>query len=329
MTSTTVATRPRATVDAGGGRIFGAVPFAMIPEWILDHPDLSDRAVRLWGILHRYATLDGGAVPGRATLARRCGGCSTDSIDRAKRQLVKVGALRVENRGRSTRGDFQTNDYYLQHEPPADAGSRTPAPTREPAPTGSRGGAATGSRTRAAEVRDPREGEKASAASDGEGRNTEPDHVITAAHWERCKAEGKPTPVVRGDGRGRGAGKSFVAVRAIVGQLLDAQWPADEVQSALWETDGGHTLNGLALFLTRRRARAQGLAPAALADRDAREAGQRGGAAPEPIADPKCATCGGGGWAQVDEAGEVVPFDSPRLVDEKTTSRRCSCVVVP
>lgn len=77
--------------------------------------------------------------------------------------------------------------------------------------------------------------------------------ALVVAHWERCNAEQRPTPVVR---RGR-AGSPFMAVVGIVRTLLDAGWPADDVAAALWDTEGGHTLQGLGVQLTKSRARTE------------------------------------------------------------------------
>lgn len=71
-------------------------PFALVPEWVLD-ADLSDRAIRLYALLSRYADADGICYPSRRALAERLR-CSEDSVDRAKRELVAAGALHVEAR---------------------------------------------------------------------------------------------------------------------------------------------------------------------------------------------------------------------------------------
>lgn len=67
--------------------------FSIVPEWLL-FSDLSDRAVRLYAVLLRYGNTSGARMPGRATLSRRLG-CSTDSVDRAVKQLELAGALEV------------------------------------------------------------------------------------------------------------------------------------------------------------------------------------------------------------------------------------------
>lgn len=73
--------------------------YTQIPEWVLD-AKISDRAVRLYGVLRRYGTK---AYPGRVALAERLH-CSVDSIDRAARELVTLGAVDKSPRYRSQGG---------------------------------------------------------------------------------------------------------------------------------------------------------------------------------------------------------------------------------
>jgi hypothetical protein len=67
-----------------------------VPEWLLD-TGISSRAVHLYVLLGRYADRNGESFPSRRTLAERLG-CSVDSLDRAKAELIEVGALSVEER---------------------------------------------------------------------------------------------------------------------------------------------------------------------------------------------------------------------------------------
>lgn len=121
-------------------------PFAIVPEWMLD-ADVSDRAVRLYAILARYADADGYCWPSRRTLAERMR-CSVDTLDRTVRELVDGGMLTVTVR-HDDAGDRASNGYTVNRIEPAPTrvGSRTPAAT------GSRTDAATGSRTGAALTR--------------------------------------------------------------------------------------------------------------------------------------------------------------------------------
>lgn len=87
-----------------------ATPYAIVPEWVLD-ADVSDRAVRLFAILARYADADGRAFPGRPKLAKRLR-CSSSSIDRAVEELAAIAAVVTTARFRDD-GSRSSNDYWL------------------------------------------------------------------------------------------------------------------------------------------------------------------------------------------------------------------------
>lgn len=71
--------------------------FAIIDEWVLDL-NISDRAIRLYAVLARYADKDTHkAFPSRKTLAQRLR-CSPASVDRASAELVEAGLLVKEYR---------------------------------------------------------------------------------------------------------------------------------------------------------------------------------------------------------------------------------------
>jgi hypothetical protein len=75
--------------------------FAIIDEWLLDL-DISDRAVRLYAVLARYADSETHkAYPSRETLAERLR-CSTKSVDRAAQELVESGAMTKQHRHNSS-----------------------------------------------------------------------------------------------------------------------------------------------------------------------------------------------------------------------------------
>lgn len=112
--------------------------FAIVPEWIIDAP-ISDCTFRLYAVLLRYGQTSGQRMPGRALLARRLHKGSKDTVDRALKELVAIGAVVVEHR-RSGRQNL-TNRYHLRSTPPGDdAGVRPAGPQ---APTGGRSPAAT------------------------------------------------------------------------------------------------------------------------------------------------------------------------------------------
>jgi hypothetical protein len=75
--------------------------FAIIDEWLLDL-DISDRAVRLYAVLGRYADSETHkAYPSRGTLAERLK-CSKASVDRASQELVEAGAMTKKQRHNSS-----------------------------------------------------------------------------------------------------------------------------------------------------------------------------------------------------------------------------------
>src|SRR5262249_8480284 len=106
----------------GTSRPTGETPsrtrFAMVPEWLI-YSGVSDRAVRLYGVLARHAQSDGtGADPGRARLARLMR-TSRSSLDRARRELEGIGAIDVTRRPPTrVNQDWDTNLYRLRFDPP-------------------------------------------------------------------------------------------------------------------------------------------------------------------------------------------------------------------
>ncbi len=98
--STSVSAEPQDREHRAGRRALTIdEKFAMVPRWVAQHPNVTDRAVRLYVQLALHADAHTrSSFPSRATLAREMGGCSVDSVDRATRVLVDIGALKVENR---------------------------------------------------------------------------------------------------------------------------------------------------------------------------------------------------------------------------------------
>lgn len=108
-------------------------PFSIVPEWVLD-ADVSDRAIRLYTLLGRYADKKGHAHPSRSTLAARLR-CSVDSLDRAAKELIEGGMLKVTRR-KVGNGRNLTNVYLLR------MAARARPRSREDAERGCRTGAA-------------------------------------------------------------------------------------------------------------------------------------------------------------------------------------------
>ena len=123
--------------------------FAIVPEWVID-AGVSDCAFRLYAVLLRYGQTSGQRMPGRALLAARLHK-STDTVDRALKELVAAGAVVIERRRRGRVN--LTNRYHLMSSPPSASrgactggggrmGAATPpgrrsaaTPGRTPAPT--------------------------------------------------------------------------------------------------------------------------------------------------------------------------------------------------
>jgi hypothetical protein len=126
------------------GRIFGYT-FGRVPTWLLDAA-VSDRGIRLFALLTRYADREGRGFPGRRALAERLR-CSVDSVDRALRELVDARAVRIEERWDvDGDGGRLTNDHHLLEH-------RDEDPGRTDAVLPSRTGAAPPGRTDATDLR--------------------------------------------------------------------------------------------------------------------------------------------------------------------------------
>ncbi len=84
--------------------------FAIIPEWVLD-ADISDRGVRLFGVLARYADVNGNSHPGRKRICERLR-CSDASLQRALNELLSLGAVTVTKRHKDD-GSLTSSEYVL------------------------------------------------------------------------------------------------------------------------------------------------------------------------------------------------------------------------
>ena len=153
--------------------------FAIVPEWLLD-ADISDAAVRLYAVLLRYGQTSGARMPARSTLAARMRKKSTDSIDRAMRELVELGAVVVQNRFDG--GQRLTNKYLV----------RTSRPRRDDGSGGSRKNAATP--TAAATRSDPGRGGRISAARVAANLRHNPQFLTQSS------TPPPPTPASQADG---------------------------------------------------------------------------------------------------------------------------------
>jgi hypothetical protein len=83
--------------------------FAIIPEWVL-YSKISANAVRLYCVLRRRADKQSGKChPSRKTLAKEMGSVSENTVDRAKDELINIGALKVFHR---MNGKEYTSNIY-------------------------------------------------------------------------------------------------------------------------------------------------------------------------------------------------------------------------
>ena len=111
----------------GDGLVVEGQRFAIVPEWVID-ADIGDAAFRLYAVLLRYGQTSGARMPSRATLARRLRKRSVDTVDRAMKELVALGAVRVERRHDGKQN--LTNLYHLRTTDPSRADAATPAAAR-------------------------------------------------------------------------------------------------------------------------------------------------------------------------------------------------------
>lgn len=85
--------------------------FAIIPEWVLD-AEISANAVRCYAVLQRYANSKNQCWPSRTLLAKRMR-CSTDTVDRAIKELVKAQAVSLKPR--KTEAGAPTSNVFTLH----------------------------------------------------------------------------------------------------------------------------------------------------------------------------------------------------------------------
>jgi hypothetical protein len=92
-------------------KITADLKFSIVPNWVLE-ADISDRAVRVYAILARYAdneTLE--AFPRRELIAEKAR-CHKKSIDRALDELEHCGAVVKQHRVQD--GVYKSNVYILK-----------------------------------------------------------------------------------------------------------------------------------------------------------------------------------------------------------------------
>lgn len=98
--------------------------FSQVPEWVID-ADISDTAFRLYAVLLRYANAKTGkAYPARSTLAKRLRK-GTSAIDRALKDLTKIGAVKVVPRYQEGSSERRSNEYIVTTKQPNNLASKT------------------------------------------------------------------------------------------------------------------------------------------------------------------------------------------------------------
>ena len=147
--------------------------FSLVPEWVID-AEVSDAAFRLYSLLLRYGGTSGARMPSRPTLARRMRR-SVDAVDRAMRELVAAGMVRVEHRRSGQQ--YLSNRYHVR--------TSAPMPRETPGASSGRGG-----RTSAATSTEPDGGSRTSAATPGRGSAATPRRTSAAT----VAAEVRPDP---------------------------------------------------------------------------------------------------------------------------------------
>jgi len=98
------------TVIAERGR------FEMCPHWLLLAPNVSALAIRLYLVLRKHADSNGECYPSRQRLAAQLG-VSLPTLDKARQQLVMVGAIRIDQR-KSSNDSWSTCGYVVYWEQP-------------------------------------------------------------------------------------------------------------------------------------------------------------------------------------------------------------------
>src|SRR4051794_40292440 len=118
--------------------------FAIVPEWVLD-ADISDAALRLYAVLLRYGQSSGHRMPGRRLRASRLHKRSRDSVDRALKELVAIGAVVVQHR---RQGPVNLTNRYVVRSTPARRARVSPVGEEPDASAGSGNAAAPGAESR-------------------------------------------------------------------------------------------------------------------------------------------------------------------------------------
>lgn len=90
--------------------------FVMVPNFVLELP-IDAQAVRLYAVLLSYAGCEGDAFPSLRKIRERMNMVSEETVRRARRELVEVGLVDVEERLRDN--GSQTSNLYTVYTDPS------------------------------------------------------------------------------------------------------------------------------------------------------------------------------------------------------------------
>lgn len=122
--------------DEGIIRWHSGVSFAIVPEWVIRHPDLSHAAVRVYALLAYYASSNGNSTHTRASLASELR-MGKSTLDEKLKELRTHGCVTIENRQRLD-GSFLPSNYWVHGTPtepalsPGEPGHPSPAQPGHP-----------------------------------------------------------------------------------------------------------------------------------------------------------------------------------------------------
>ena len=117
-------------MDSLDDQVTTDLKFSMVPEWLIDS-GCTDKALRLYVVLARYADNDDlTAYPGRGLLAKRMH-CHRSSVDRAVEELIDLGA--ITKQVRFVEGKYTSSLYTIRRIAPSRTHATTPvAPMQRP-----------------------------------------------------------------------------------------------------------------------------------------------------------------------------------------------------
>lgn len=129
-------TQPRSD-HAPAVTVEGFERFAMVPEWVYTHPDITPAGIRAWIALWHHADRETRSAKVRRKTLATLMGCSANTVDRALENLVDIGAVTVEEHVTST--GQQANFYTLvwsktAHPLPTDGEPPLPKSGEAPSP---------------------------------------------------------------------------------------------------------------------------------------------------------------------------------------------------